>query len=186
MPDPFNPNDFQVSDTPEHIVPNHRAKAEPVADTIGGKLRGALRGKTETTKQAPKPPREAKPVPPYREGMYLQPMQEFYEFLAMVLMPLRPKAAMYLAMPETLRDSETGEFTEGKTGAQKCAEAWDNAAKKSPAVRRMLESFLVVSVWGTLVAVHIPLFIGLADKGGEENMFAGMEAFLKQQAGDDK
>src|SRR5688572_24564194 len=158
--DPFDPNAFQVSDAPEHVIPNHRAKAEPVADTIGGKLRGALRGSSgrDSTKQgsaAPKLPKEAKPVPPYREGMYVEPMREFYEFLGMVLMPFRPKASMYLNMPEMLRDLD-GQLIEGKTGAQKCAEAWDAAAKKSPAVRRMLESFLVVSVWGTLVAVHIP------------------------------
>src|SRR5688572_17846928 len=167
--DPFDATAFQVSDAPEHVVPNHRAKAEPVADTIGGKLRGALRGSSgrDSTKQgsaAPKLPKEAKPVPPYREGMYVEPMRDFYEFLGMMLMPFRPKAAAYLAFPEMLLDNETGQAVEGKTGAQKIAEAWDAAAKKSPAVRRMLESFLVVSVWGTLVAVHVPLLMGLADK----------------------
>lgn len=181
--EPFDANAFQVSDA-EHVVPNHRAKAEPIADTIGGKLRGALRGNPKADNRTPpKLPKEAKPVPPYREGMYLEPMREFYEFLGMVLMPFRPKASMYLNMPEMLRDLDTGEFIEGKTGAQKCAEAWDNAAKKSPAVRRMLESFLVVSVWGTLVAVHVPLILAIADKGDDSgNPFAAMEEMLKKHA----
>lgn len=186
--EPFDATVFQVSDTPEHVVPNHKARAEPIADTIGGKLRGALRGSSgrDSTKQGsatPKLPKEAKPVPPYREGMYVEPMREFYEFLGMVLMPFRPKASMYLAMPEMIRDNETGELIEGKSGAQKCAEAWDGAAKKSPAVRRMLESFLVVSVWGTLVAVHIPLILAIADKGDDSGSpFAAMEEMLKRHA----
>lgn len=181
--EPFDPSAFQVSDAPEHVIPNHRAKAEPVADTIGGKLRGALRGNAKAdNKTPPKLPKEAKPVPPYREGMYVEPMRDFYEFLGMMLMPFRPKAAAYLAFPETLLDNETGQPVEGKTGAQKCAEAWDNAARKSPTVRRMLESFLVVSVWGTLVAVHIPLILAIADKGDDGNPFAAMEEMLKRHA----
>lgn len=182
MSEPFDASQFPVTDA-EHRVPDHKVKV-PDAEPTGmfGKLRQP-RGGGQKAALAPKLPPEKKPVPPYHEGMYVEPMRDFYEFLGMMLMPFRPKAAMYLAMPEMLRDNETGEVTEGKSGAQKIAEAWDAAAKKSPAVRRMLESFLVVSVWGTLVAVHIPLIIGLTDKGGEENMFAGMEAFLKQHAG---
>lgn len=177
--EPFDPNAFAVTDAPEHLVPNHKAKVEGEPATLLGKLRGGGAKKAAT----PALPKAQKDIPPYREGMYIEPMRDFYEFLGMVLMPFRPKAAAYLAFPEMLRDNDTGDMIEGKTGAQKIAEAWDAAAKKSPAVRRMLESFLVVSVWGTLVAVHVPLLIGLMDKGGEENMFAGMEAFLKQHAG---
>lgn len=179
--EPFDPSAFQVTDVPEHVVPNHKVKAEGEPPTLLGKLRG---GSSTRDRKTPALPKAQKELPPYREGMYVEPMRDFYEFLGMVLMPFRPKAAAYLAFPETVRDNETGIVTEGKTGAQKIAEAWDAAAKKSPAVRRMLESFLVVSVWGTLVAVHLPLVIGLMDKGGEENMFAGMEAFLKQHAGE--
>lgn len=179
--EPFDPNAFAVTDAPEHVVPNHKAKVEGEPPTLFGKLRGGT--SSRDAKKAPALPKAQKDIPPYREGMYIEPMRDFYEFLGMVLMPFRPKAAAYLAFPEMLRDNDTGDMIEGKTGAQKIAEAWDAAAKKSPAVRRMLESFLVVSVWGTLVAVHIPLLIGLMDKGGEENMFAGMEAFLKQHAG---
>ncbi|HVI71479.1 MAG TPA: hypothetical protein VM656_08345 [Pyrinomonadaceae bacterium] len=185
MTEPFDANAFQVSDVPsEHVTPNHRVKPPPEAESkpLFGKLRQPRGAAKSTAPVLPKPKKEA---PPYREGMYIEPMRDFYEFMGMVLLPFRPKAAMYLTMPETMRDSDTGEFIEGKTGAQKCAEAWDAAAKKSPAVRRMLESFLMVSVWGTLVAVHIPLLIALTDKGGKDgegNMFAGMEAFLKQQA----
>ena len=178
-PEPFDPNAFAVSDAPEHVVPNHKAKVEGEPPTLFGKRRQPRGTQKTATPALPKPKKEA---PPYREGMYIEPMRDFYEFLGMVLMPFRPKAAAYLAFPEMVRDNETGVVSEGKTGAQKIAEAWDAAAKKSPAVRRMLESFLVVSVWGTLVAVHIPLLIGLMDKGGEENMFAGMEAFLRQHA----
>lgn len=176
--EPFDPNAFTVSDAPEHVVPNHKVKQDNESGGMFGKLRQP-RGQKSTTPALPKPKKDA---PPYHEGMYVEPMRDFYEFLGLALMPFRPKASAYLTFPEMIRDNETGAVTEGKTGAQKIAEAWDAAAKKSPAVRRMLESFLVVSVWGTLVAVHIPLIIGLMDKGGEENMFAGMEAFLKQQA----
>jgi len=142
-----------------------------------GKLRGG-----RPAQQPPKPPRDRKPAPPYREGMFVDPLTEFYEFLAMILMPLRPKAAMYLVMPETLRDAETGEFSQGRTGAQKCAEAWDAAAKKSESVRRFLDGFLQISVWGTLAMVHIPLIVALGEKADGEGMFSGLEAMLKKHA----
>lgn len=185
MGEPFDPNGFQVSDAPEHVVPNHRAKAErPEADTGGlfGKLR---QPSTRDKRSVPALPKPQKETPPYREGMYVEPMREFYEFLGLALMPFRPNASMYLTMPEMLRDLESGDTIEGKTGAQKCAEAWDAAAKKSPAVRRMLESFLVVSVWGTLIAVHLPLILAIADKG-DGNPLAGLEAMLRQHAGDEQ
>lgn len=183
MSSPFD--GITVTDMPEHVVPNHKVKAETDdRPTLLGKLRGGTAQRDP--RKAPALPKERKEAPPYREGMYIEPMRDFYEFLAVMMMPFRPKAWAYLATPEMLRDDDTGVITEGKTGAQKCAEAWDAAAKKSPAVRRMLESFLVVSVWGTLVAVHVPLIIAMMDKGDSTNPFAAFEEMLRQHAGEDE
>lgn len=186
MSEPLDPNAFTVNDMPEHVTPNHRVKTEAERPSLLGKLRGSSGQETTKRGSAPKLPREPKPTPAYREGMYVEPMEDFYTFLGMTLMPFKPTATMYLNMPETLRDSETNELIEGKTGARKCAEAWDAAAKKSLAVRRMLESFLVVSVWGALVTVHVPLFMALATKDDNENPLSGLEAMLRQHAGGDE
>jgi hypothetical protein len=179
MTEPFNPDTLSVSDLPpDHQIPNHRVKVEDEKPSILGKLRQTTQKRSPAP---PKPPKAKEPAPPYRDGMYIQPMEDFYNTIAMALMPFRPKAAAYLMFPEVVfRD---GERIEGRTGARRIAEAWDAAAKKSESVRRALNSFLVVTVWGELLAAHAPLALGLMERGDGENMFSAMEDMLKKHAG---
>lgn len=172
----FDVTQYSVTDVPEpeHITPNHHVQVdEPHTLTPPWKRRNS------NTKTNPLP-KEKKPAPPYREGMFIEPMQEFYEFLGMSLMPFRPKVAAYLLMPEIV--FQDGERIEGKTGAVKCAEAWDACAKKSESVRRFLDGFVTISVWGTLITVHMPIVIGFADKGSDKaNPFEIFERMMPPQ-----
>lgn len=171
----FDPAQYAVTDVPDpvHVTPNHHAQVdEEPSRTPPWRRR-------ETSKAKPLP-KEKKPAPAYREGMFVEPMREFYEFVGMSTMPFRPRVAAYLLMPEII--VKDGEHLEGKTGAQKCAEAWDACAKKSESVRRFLDSFVTVSVWGALLTVHMPIMIGFMERGdGSSNPFEMFERMMPQQ-----
>jgi hypothetical protein len=102
-------------------------------------LRGRRNGRQRHPANPTEPPREA---PPYRSGMFIQPITELYGAVAMLAMPFSQPVAETVA-----------------TQARACAEAWDNAAKQSPAVRQLLHSLTTVSVWGQLAVAHAPIGI---------------------------
>ena len=45
--------------------------------------------------------------------------------------------------------------------AEPCADAWVRAAEANGAIRRVLESFSTVSVFGTLIMAHIPIVVAV-------------------------
>lgn len=48
--------------------------------------------------------------------------------------------------------------------AENCAVAWDELAKKNPAIKRTLEKLLETSAYGTLIAAHMPIAVAVATK----------------------
>jgi hypothetical protein len=172
------PFDVSVTDSPiEPITPNHKASSGSPSLTAPWK-----RQRTTTTKEArSKAPK--KPAPAYHEGMFIEPIEGLYLAGAAMVMPFKPAVAQYLMMPgmELGADNEPVYTV---TGARKCAEAWDKAAKESESVRRFLNGLTTATVWGALISAHLPIIlILLGDKllgGGDPT--AGIQEFLKRRA----
>jgi hypothetical protein len=172
------PFDVNVTDSPiDGITPNHRASADGPSIVAPWK-----RQRSESTKntrvKAPK-----KPAPAYHEGMFIEPIEGLYLTGAAMVMPFKPAVAQYLMMPG-MEMGPDNEPVYTVTGARKCAEAWDKAAKESESVRRFLSGLTTATVWGALISAHLPIvLILLGDKllgGGDPT--AGIQEFLKRRA----
>lgn len=192
MSDPFF-DPFALQPEPiDFPVPQHEAsastetmssvdslKAPSVRERLmgnSGKKRGERLSVTSEAK-------EQKPVPPNKPGQYVKPLEEMYTALGVFAMPFHPNFGLTMLGP--CRPPQEGE-PEPDSVATNCAKAVDLAAQRSPAVRRMLESFMTASTLGTVVAAHVPLFLALA-AGTKLDPGAAMERFLaRQQKQDDE
>ena len=178
--------DGTLADSDPTIVPNHRAGSNYTVDDVDT-VRDARTKPRASTKERTRKPR--KPAPPYPAEGYYDRVLEFYQGLSMVFFPFEPQVSLYLVTPETKMNPETKELEEGLSGAEKCAKAWDDAAKVSPSVRRLLETFLTVTVWGALISAHAPMVLILLKNrtplGEKLDPAEAMEAFLKRQTQQD-
>lgn len=181
MTDPMPDFDGTHSDVDRSvIVPNFRAGSDyKVEDAPLPDARSRPRRTTKDGSAKPK-----KPAPAYPAEGYYDRILEFYQGVAMVAFPFEPQVALYLVTPEQKFNPETRLMEDGMTGAERCAKAWDEAAKVSPSVRRMIESFFTVTVWGALISAHAPiLMIFLKNRtslGEKLDPAEAMEAFLKR------
>lgn len=181
MTEPTPDFDGTFADHDPTVVPNHRAGTDYRVDDVENVRDARTRPRGGTA--AKRKPR--KPAPPYPAEGYYDRVLEFYSGLAMVAFPFEPQIALYLVTPEMKMNPETKALEEGMTGAERCAKAWDDAAKVSPAVRRLLEAFLTVTVWGALISAHAPMLMILVKNrtslGEKLDPAEAMEAFLKRQ-----
>lgn len=169
----------------DHIVPDHTAGTETVAPqpkTVRERLMEATQRKNSDGPRARnvKPTRARKSVPNV-PGQFVKPLTDFYNTMAFATMPFKPAVAVTLLSP---CEKPTEDNPNPLTVAENCAKAWDEAAQRSESVRRMLDGFVTVSVWGALISAHTPL-IAAALQGTklEEklNPAAAMEAFLRRR-----
>lgn len=166
------------------VVPDHSAskdgwggepssngrKSEP---TRTGSLFRASRTaekRAKTTKSAP---------PENVPGQFVQPLEDFYNLIAVGVMPFKPAVSMVIMSPV---DAEN---PTGKTVARNCAEAWDELAQKNESVRRALKTLTTAGVYGAIIMAHAP--IAMAAMSGTEiekrfNPAAAMEDMLRQEA----
>lgn len=72
-------------------------------------------------------------------------MADMYAMLAMGLMLVDPVCATAVG-----------------GAAESCGAAWEQAAKESPAIRRVLTRMVTVSVTGQIVSAHIPIVLAVA------------------------
>lgn len=158
-----------ITDAPPDAVikPNPEASNGTAPSTIDD--RPTLRERLGRGRREPKTPPEAKAkksTPPNRPGKYVKPVTEFYETFALVVMPFKPRAGLYLITEQTetvtQEDGSQQEVSLG-TGAHRCAEAWDYAAQKNESVRRLLEAATTLGVAGKLIAAHVPLILGMVE-----------------------
>lgn len=105
-----------------------------------------------------------KPVPPYKEGALVDPLSKIYAALAIGLLPFAPRTATAIMAPRvvTLDDDTEVERTTGED----CAHAWDEWAKTSPTVRRMLYPFINVSGAAKVFAAHLPIMFSVVAESG--------------------
>lgn len=105
-----------------------------------------------------------KPVPPYRQGALIEPLEKMYGALALGLMPFAPLTARSILsdVEVTLEDNSTVV----RSNAENIAHAWDEWAKTSPAVRRLLYPLLNVAGGAKVVAAHLPILMAVALETG--------------------
>lgn len=157
------------------VVPDHRASNDSsTQDSPKQTVRERLMGRTRTTTEKPRNTKPAKKSVPNVPGQFVEPVTDFYNGLAMVLTPFKPQVSMALLSP--CREPRDESDVDIPTVAENCARAWDEAAQRSESVRRMLDGFNGVTVWGGLIAAHMPLVMALGF-----NPAASMESMLKRQ-----
>lgn len=185
-----DPTDFTPYHTDETVIvpdfrasddsPNRTATREP-PQTMRERLR-SLRSSTEDKPRNVKLPKEKKQVP-NRPGQFIAPVEDFYNLLGMVAMPFDPEFSMAMVSPHK---EPTIEEPDPPTTAHRCAVAWDEAAQRSESVRRMLDNFTTVTVWGALAAAHAPLLLILAKNhtsfGARLDPATAMEDMLRKRA----
>lgn len=178
--------------TPYHepvVVPNHRATEDSPHRTRTQEppltLRERLRSMRSDDDKRPRNvrlPKEKKHVPNV-PGQFVDSVEDFYNLIGMVAMPFDPEFAMTMVSPHK---APTEDEPDPPTTAHRCAVAWDEAAQRSESVRRMLDNFNTVTVWGALAAAHAPLLLILAKNhtpfGERLDPAVAMEAMLKRRA----
>jgi hypothetical protein len=97
-----------------------------------------IRGKQE--------PRRPKAIPPKpRSGALVKPFTDLYTTVGTMLMPFDQQCGMVIIQ-----------------NAEECAKALDSAARENPAMRRVLLAMVQTSVWGQLIAAHLPILMAVA------------------------
>ena len=180
MTEPF---DFLNGVNPEPIdepvtVPDWKAADDekPSASKLFSRKPG-VNGRTRT-----RAPKTEKPAPPYQPGRVYDAVLETYGAVAFGLMPFKPNVALTIMSPAK---EPTEDEPNPKTVAENCAEAWEQAAKHYPWVRRMVEGGVGFAVIMALITAHAPIFAAavqgtpLAEKLSPA---AATEAMLRRQA----
>jgi hypothetical protein len=125
------------------------------------RVNGATPARTSRTK--------TKPAPTYRKGALIEPLERFYATAAIGLLPFAPRTAEILAEQ-----------------SEKCAQAWDEWAATSPAVRRMLYPLLNVSNGAKVAAAHLPIAIAVyMEIRPESPLVSKLEAYLERMVSGD-
>jgi hypothetical protein len=157
----FAPDPEPVLDPSE--APDYREETTPAA---GAASRPAppRRGRRATSPpRSAAPPRASSPAPGapltpdearrfvkddtehYRPGLLVKPLQDLYAAAGTVTLPFNAPVGTAL-----LQNAET------------CAISLDNAAKQDPRIRKALMSLVKTSVWGPVIAAHMPIAMALA------------------------
>lgn len=146
-----------VEETPRRMVSNGRARATAKKPT---------------------------PAPPYRQGALVEPLSKLYGMVAIGLMPVAPRTAMTILSEQTVTDVESGQ-TETLLNAEIIARAWDEWAKTSPAVRRLLYPLVNVGAGAKVFAAHLPLILALIVEFAPGFRFSDqVESFLQSMSSD--
>lgn len=101
----------------------------------------------------PKPPPRRTPLEAvsdeipqqYHPGVLVKPLRELYTVAGTLVLPFnKPVGTAFIQ------------------NAEQCAIALDNAAKTDRAIRRVLMMLVAGSVWGQIIAAHMPILMALA------------------------
>jgi hypothetical protein len=88
-----------------------------------------------------KKPPPAKP----RTGSLVKPFTDFYTSIGAFIVPFDQPCGMAVV-----------------NNAEPCARALENLARENPAVRRALLALVETSVWGQVIAAHLPIMLAIA------------------------
>jgi hypothetical protein len=138
----FNPAELPVTEVP--IVPDHTKSREGKKPLFAGdRAEGTPRERAAAAKARTKA-KTPLPVAATKPGYFIEPIQQGYAFMAMILMPFDPVCANAIMMQ-----------------APACAESLDNLASKNEATRRLLFALLQTSALGLVVAAHTPIMMAI-------------------------
>lgn len=159
------PTEQPLGDFPPGFgVPDHEAgaAAEVPPPPDSGKRRGRLRSISGGNARTDKGDTAAIPVPDKpRPGSLVPQLESLYAGIGMALLPFDPVCGQAVINASTA-----------------CAETLENLARENPAVRRAILRLVATSVWGQVIAAHMPILIVVASHHGNVNiaaMMAGME-----------
>lgn len=176
-PEPLDLNSLQAEtvDQPAFDVPDHKKSQEPPAERVRRLFAGDRR---DTPAKAPRKPK--KPAPRAKHGAFVEPLQQMYAGIGIMLMPIDPVCANAVL-----------------SSAENCARTLDDLAYQNEAVRRVLTSLVTTSAAGAVFLAHMPILMAVVmhhvpsvqramGKMGEEmveNITRQMQA--QQEGGDD-
>jgi hypothetical protein len=144
----LNANDAPPITDP--VKPNHKASQD--------RPRGSARRRaTENSEAKDKPTstrtkKAANPLPPKRKGQFVEPLENMYGTMGLMLMPFRPMTAQ-----ATMEN------------AHNCAVAVDEWAYQNDAVRRIIHKLVTASAAGAVITAHLPILMALAMESGVFN-----------------
>lgn len=122
-------------------------------------------------------------------GQFIEPLTDFYNGIALVAMPFDPEITMVMTGPcRSPKEDETPESV--PSVAENCARTLDAAAQRSESLRRVLANFTAASVWGAVIAAHLPILAIVAKNhtplGEKVDPAKAMEAMLRREANDNQ
>lgn len=154
---------IESAEPPEHVKPDHKASSD-------GHSRArdffSSRGKKDSKSTSQRPQRSKRPAPPNSPGQFIEPVEEFYNTVALFMMPFKPRVAMAFM-----------------SQAHDCAVAWDDAAQKNENLRRLLFGLSVAGTWSKVFMAHAPILAAIVMEKSEDTPIGDMmEQYLKTMA----
>jgi hypothetical protein len=120
------------------IIPNHTASREKKARWFNSRPPGDQRS-TPQRKTAPR-----KSIPRTKPGYFVEPLQQVYVGLGMMMMPIDPVCANAVI-----------------TSAEQCAISLDKLAQENDAVRRALLALTKTSTLSAVFIAHMPIILAV-------------------------
>jgi hypothetical protein len=127
---------------------------KPIVDDLSFEDIETVTKKAATAKKTKAPPK-TKTTPVYRQGALIEPLTRFYATMGIGTMPFAPRTAEAII-----------------NQAEECAKAWDDWARTSPTVRRLLYPLLNVSAGAAVFAAHLPILLSVAMEMRPNSPFA--------------
>lgn len=116
---------------------------DSVLNFITGRPRNEKTKRKHTGTRPPKPPKVVPPKP--RPGSLKKPLQDMYATIGMTVTMFDPVCGQAII-----------------ANAEACATALENMARENEAVRRVIMSLVQTSIWGQLIAAHMPILVAIA------------------------
>lgn len=90
--------------------------------------------------------RASKPIPPKpRSGALVKPLTDLYTSIGTMMLPFDQVCGLVVV-----------------NSAEDCARSLDTLARENPKVRRALMAMVETSVWGQVIAAHLPIITAVA------------------------
>lgn len=150
---PIDFGSLTANDAPpitEPVRPNHKASQDRPRAFARRRATDASESKDKPTNSRAK--KETSPLPPRRKGQFVEPLENMYGSMGLVLMPFRPLTAQ-----ATMEN------------AHNCAVAVDEWAYQNEAVRRIIHKLVTASAMGAVITAHLPILMALAMESGVFN-----------------
>ncbi len=173
MTEPMFGEPVDVADEP--VVPDFKASQDSPTGRLFGRGRDRAREPRATRVKA------SKPAPAYQPGAVYESALKLYGGFGLVMMPIRPAVAMTVLGPAK---APTEDNPTPISVAENCAQAWEDAAKVYPWVRKFFEVGTNAALIAALLTAHLPIamaFLEGTELGAKLNPAEAMERFLRER-----